>query len=284
MPRTRQPGWPLLVMLLLLLAGACAYTLWKKQQAAGDTLEQTADLVSDNRLIFGGAPRPASGAGDEVAFEVLRNTGYIAGYSESRRDPLWVSYRVFHVAQPNNLPRPPEFSPDPRTTARVKSSDFTRSGYDRGHMCPNEDIMRDYGRDAQLETFLLSNICPQAPELNEHVWERLEVAERRYAEDDGEVWVIDGPVFADLSGGHTPRLASGIAVPSAFYKILVENRPVGGVRVFSVIMPQDVKGTEPPQQYVTSVAEIEKETHLDFLWKLDAATRGELEQKTWKMW
>ena len=289
MPRKRQSrASPFLVILaaLLVVAAYLAYVAWQKGQAQVSPFEETAGLVSDERILYGGAPRPAPGAGEEVQFTPLKNQAYLVGYSESRKDPLWVAYRVQAVINPPDLARPTEFQTDARTAAKVRSSDYTRSGYQRGHMAPNKAIADDFGKEAQLQTFLLSNICPQSPELNEHVWERLEVSERKYADKFEEVWVIDGPIFADLNGGHTDRLASGIAVPSSFFKILIDEQdhPGGKPRVFSVIMPQDVKGTELPQQFLTSVSEIEKETHLEFFWKMDPTTRAELESKVWKMW
>ena len=211
----------------------------------------------------------------------------LGGLFRGAANPLWSAYRVFHNPNPFNLPRPTGgFLTDERSAAHVKDADFRRSGYDRGHMTPNSAIMHDYGADAQLETFLLTNICPQSPALNEKVWEKLESDERRYADRFDEVWVIDGPIFADLIGGTTDRLASGIAVPTAFYKILLDETggPGGKSRVFSVIMPQTVKGTELPQQFLTSVREIEKETDLEFLWKLDPAAQSLLENKVWPMW
>jgi endonuclease G, mitochondrial len=289
MPRKRPSrASPYLVIFaaVLIVAAYLAYVQWQNRQAQASPLEQSAGLVSDDRILYGGAPRPAPGAGEEVQFIPLKNQAYIVGYSESRKDPLWSAYRVHAVANPPDLPRPSDFRIDDRTAAKVRTLDYTRSGYQRGHMAPNKAIADDYGKDAQFETFLLSNVCPQTPELNEHVWERLEVDERKYADKFEEVWVIDGPIFADLNGGRTDRLASGIAVPSAYFKILIDeqDRPGGRPRIFSVIMPQNVKGTELPQEFLTSVSEIEKETHLDFFWKLDAATQAELESKVWKMW
>ena len=280
-----------LLVAAALLAVACAgYVKWKQGAGAGEAAttaggEQAAELESDGRLVYGGLPRAGQGAGAEADFEVLKNSAYVAGYSESRRDPLWVAYRVCHVDRYVDAPRP-AFHTDTRTTAMVKETDYTRSGYQRGHMAPNAAIDRCFGKEAQFETFLMSNVCPQTAALNEKVWEHLEAREFGYAQTEEEVWVMDGPVFGDLNGGETARLASGVAVPKAFYKIMVDEQGhAGGVpRVFAVIMPQGVKGTERPEEFLTSVGEIEKETHLQFFWKLDGATRAELESKVGAMW
>jgi endonuclease G, mitochondrial len=283
MPRrnaTSSPGLALAILVLLLAAGVFFYL--RQQQAAPNPLENTADLVSDERILFGGAPKPLD---DRLGpIEVLKNRAYIAGYSEARKNPLWVAYRVFRNPHPFDLPRPTGgFITDTRTSARVKDADFARTGYDRGHMAPNSAIARGYGPEAQVETFLLSNICPQAPDLNREVWEKLETREKLFADHFDEVWVIDGPIFGDLNGHETPHLASGIAVPEAFYKIMVDENE-GRPRVLAVIIPQTVTKDRLPQEFVTSIQEIQKETHLDFLWKLPAAEQQELESKVVSMW
>lgn len=239
------------------------------------------DPVTENGIIFGGLPRARRA---DIRFTVLRNQAYIVGYSEERRDPLWAAYHVFGAAGPVHEERPRgSFLTDNRTQARTTHHDFTGSGYDRGHMAPNFAIATRFGPEAQLETFLLSNICPQAPALNEKVWVHIEKQEINYANRLGDVWVVDGPVFDDLSGGPTRKLRTGITVPSSFYKIVIENH-TGVPRIFSVIMPQTVKGTELPQQYLTSVRTIEEKTQLEFLWTLDPATQRTLKEKTWPMW
>jgi len=280
-----QAGW-VLVLLLLLVAGCVLYLAWRRQEEASAPRPVTVTTHVADELLFGGMPRPLPGSGEATAVTVLTNRAYAVGYSESRRNPLWAAYRVFHTDHPYSSTRPSTFSTDSRTLARVRASDYTASGYDRGHLAPNSAIVHDFGKEAQLETFLLSNICPQTPALNERVWERLEEAERKYADKCEEVWVIDGPIFADLNGGKTERLASGIAIPTAFYKILIdeEGHKGGAPRIFSVIMPQSVKGTELPQEFLTTVDEIEKETRFDFFPALDEATQAELESKVFKMW
>jgi endonuclease G len=183
---------------------------------------------------------------------------------------------------PIESPRPKgPFLTDMRTKAKVTHDDFTGSGYDRGHLTPNSAIARAFGPEAQLETFLMSNICPQAPKLNQDVWEDLERAEHDYAFHAGEIWVIAGPIFDDLQpNGKSPKkLRSGVQVPDAFFKILVQDKTGGrglAVRSFSVIMPQTVKGTEPFSQFTTTIKQIESQTGLEFLAELDPRIRNQL--------
>ena len=149
---------------------------------------------------------------------IIENTGFTIGYSDQRMNPLWVAYKVFPVNDPVSDKRPSKFKIDRRTEARISHNDYTHSGYDRGHMAPNYAIATRYGREAQLQTFLMSNICPQTPQLNRQIWKRLE---QRIAKDMEEVWVVTGPIFDD----DIEKLVSGVEIPDAFYKIIADDSP-----------------------------------------------------------
>lgn len=257
----------------------------KKQNAAATPTSAPApaseDPIAPDHITFGGEPRPGS---PDISFTLLKNIAYEVGYSEQRKDPLWSAYHVIHLDNPYILKRPSgNFLTDERTLAKTTHHDFTGSGYDRGHMTPNSAIARFYGAEAQRETFLLSNICPQSPNLNREVWAKLEMDITDYTSQFDEIWVTCGPIFADMNGGITHTLRSGIAIPSSFYKIAVEDQS-GKIRLFSAIMPQGVKGTELPQQFLTSVRQIEDQTGLEFLWKLDPQTCATLENQVYPLW
>lgn len=207
--------------------------------------------------IYGGLPNSAA-YGHPIL--VLTNSGYLVGYCEAHRNPAWVSFSISSITVGSTAKRPAKFLTDTRTTSRVAHEDYTNSGYDRGHMAPNYAIATRYGHEAQRETFLMSNISPQAPDLNRIWWRVLEEKEANdFAVRLEQVWVVTGPVFA----GDVKKLPSGVDVPTAFYRIILDEEN-GAPRVLAFIAPQTVTGHEPLPQFLTSVREIEKQTGLDF--------------------
>ena len=232
-----------------------------------------------DKYFYAGIPKATSALPHPLL--VLTNIGYVVGYDDARKDPVWVCYRLFKVSNVTPPPRPKQFVVDSRTTARVASKDYTGSGYDRGHCAPNRAIGICYKEQAQLETFLMSNIHPQKGPLNQRIWERLEEKEIiDYAQRLQEIWVITGGVY----GEHPGKLASGVEIPDACYKILVdvENQKP---RVLAFVMPQTVKGDEAFEPFLVSVDDIEKKTGLDFMSELpdeleDVIEAGKIE----RMW
>jgi endonuclease G, mitochondrial len=216
--------------------------------------------------VFGGLP-----AGAPV--QVLRNPGFVVGYSAARRQPLWVGYRAESMKGRRIGKRPEHFEPDPRVAEAVQEWDYKGSGYTRGHLAPNYLIGRLYGRAAQHATFLTSNISPQRRRLNELVWQRLEEAEADVVAPRAiQLWVMTGPLFDP----QPRKLRTGIAVPTAFYRIWLDVEQ-GVPQALAFIVPQDVCGSEPLSRYVASVDEVERRSGLDFFAELADAREQSLE-------
>jgi endonuclease G, mitochondrial len=214
--------------------------------------------------LVGGFPK------SKIPTEVLENTGYAAGYSETLLDPLWSAYycgpdRRYEASDRSKI----QFHPDDRLPAqyRLKTSDFKRRQggyvtYDRGHMSPNYAIATRYGSSAQKETFLLTNIAPQRSELNQETWRYLEqrIAGTYAPEYDG-VWVIVGPIF----GANPVRYNGRAAIPEAFYCIILDrDEKTGKLRAFALVMDQTVSGAHTIGEFATTVRNVERETGLDF--------------------
>lgn len=189
--------------------------------------------------------------------QYLGNRGYETGYCNSLRNPLWVRY----VLDRNNISqerfRRPDsgFFPDSRTVNGASPDAFRGSDYQRGHMAPSFAIGKFAGREAQLETFLMSNISPQRSESNEGVWNSIERMEADdFALRFGRIEVVCGPVFTEP----IPRMATGVAVPAGHFKAI--RRPDGQMIAF--VVPQ-LPTDRNPVSCLRSIDEITRLTGVD---------------------
>jgi endonuclease G len=98
---------------------------------------------------------------------------------------------------------------------QILYSDYTRSGYDRGHLAPDADF--DYIEEDLKVIYSLANIIPQDPNVNRYFWTKAEYQERLVAASLGELSVINGVVFDEKP---TYIGTNQIAVSKAFWKIL----------------------------------------------------------------
>jgi len=221
-------------------------------------------------LLYQGAPQSIDAKNSDTWFRILRNHGFILGYSDLRGNPLWVEYALTDdAANTPSIKRPNRFETDWRSINRVSHESYQKSGYDRGHMAPNYAISHLYGREGQADSFLMTNVTPQKANLNQKIWQRLEEAEiKHFAKLFGKVWVITGPVFS----GTVERLTSDwtVEIPDAFYKIyLSEAGPNKASAALAFLIPQTVSGKEPLTQFVTNIDTIEAQTGIDFFAELD---------------
>lgn len=110
---------------------------------------------------------------------ILRRTGYTVSYNEDLLIPNWVAWhltsdRLTGPAKRKGIP----FMEDTEAPGvLVNTHDYARSGFDRGHMCPAGD--NKWSQQAMRESFLLTNICPQAPSLNRGDWNEMEIQCRK---------------------------------------------------------------------------------------------------------
>ncbi len=210
-------------------------------------------------------------------FRVFRNANFMLGYSDIRGNPLWVAYQLKKPEKnAAHYKRPRGFQSDWRSINQVQATDYKGSGYDRGHMAPNYAISTLYGKQAQLNSFLMSNITPQKPKLNQRLWQRLEEVEiKHFTQLKGKLWVVAGPIF----DANTQRLknAWNVEIPDAFYKIYLLERIKKVPLVLAFVMPQNVKGNEPLDRYVVSIDKVEELTGLNFFNELDGMIESELE-------
>lgn len=232
------------------------------------------------------APRPLQACAEQAPYgfpqinrpntvEVCRRA-YALLHDNSARVATWVVYTLTSRNSIGCEPRINAFSPDqsiPRGQ-RAELSDYASSGYDTGHIASNADMSWD--PVVARESFILSNMAPQAPSLNRGAWRQLEGAVRAWAFASGSsVTVYAGSVY-DLNTDR--RIGpNGVIVPSAFYKIVINNSTRQSL---AFLFPH--RGVSDFRSVQTTVAQVEDATGIRFsipdsrdarnqIWQIDQA-------------
>ncbi|MFM2084325.1 MAG: hypothetical protein RLY95_1143 [Pseudomonadota bacterium] len=149
-------------------------------------------------------------------------------HSGLTRTPLWSAEHLTkeNVRLASQLVRVNVFKPEINlpNNERAELKDYSRSGYDRGHLSPNGDMPNE---EAQYESFSLSNIVPQNPDNNRHLWSNIESMTRKLAIKEGEIFVITGPLFIDAQ---ISFLNNRVAIPTHLFKAIYNPKlGMGGV-------------------------------------------------------
>ncbi len=216
---------------------------------------------------------------------LIQRDQYALDYNDTTREPNWVAWDLTS-ADIGGSGRAPDFYVDatlPTSFYRVLTTDYSGSGYDRGHMCPSADRTATTA-DNQF-TFYMSNMVPQSPDNNQGVWASFETYCRTLAAAGNELLIISGP-----SGSGAATIASGVAIPDYTWKIAVVvplgagaalDRITAATRVIAIKIP-NIAGvrSNPWQQYITSVAQLETDTGYAFFTALPTALAATLRAKT----
>lgn len=225
---------------------------------------------------------PSSPGGPMV---LLDRAKFTILYDNELNNPVWVAeYLTREDVESEAVSRDKfSFSDDPDIDGEAQTSDYTNSGYDRGHMAPAEDM--EISATAMKECFYMTNIVPQLHSLNGGRWRTMEELARKVALKVGATWIFSGPVYRNPNPGEcfgTIGKRNLVAVPQAFFKVIAY-RDATGFHTVSFLIPHlEGKASDygPLASYLWSVDQVELETGLDFLKVLDDSSETTLEAQT----
>lgn len=217
---------------------------------------------------------------DMLPSKIKEYEGFTVDFNASNRTPNYVSWELLGSETDGPYSRNGEkFWQDADIKNCPRSSDYTRSGYDRGHMFPAADAK--WSQQSMHQCFSMANITPQVHALNAGAWKTLEEKERLWAKRDSALIIISGPVYQKEDNVRIGE--AGVRVPSAYFKVLLAPF-VEKPRAIAFVYPNEhCPGNM--QNYSTSVDYVEELTGFDFFATLPDDIENKIESSfSFKEW
>ena len=186
----------------------------------------------------------------------LSHTYYTLSYSETNKQAEWVAYYLPPASINGPQKRSSKFLADPLISNPVGPSSYSKSGYDRGHLCPAADMKLN--AISMTESFYMSNMSPQTPSFNRGIWSKLEDKVRDWALQKNGLYVVTGPLLNKSCG----VVSKSITVPCAYYKIVFK-QTAKSVEAIAFLLP-NAGSTQPLKQFVVTIDYLETLTGIDF--------------------
>ena len=236
----------------------------------------TADIPEEIvRLEF-----PKVKNGNSIVLVHKTNDQYGVNYSTEWDTRLsaqrWSCYQMYdsnsggHVGRydtsngyPNDelLPHDYQLIPDP----------YYGSGFDHGHICPSAD--RQYSKEANRQTFFLTNMQPQFKEFNQvdYPWEQMEEQVRSWNMSSfrDTLYVVKGGTIDN--GNILQYLSRGsvrIPVPKFFFVAILCKNATGYKALGFWFEHKKYKKKRRLGDYITNIDQLEELTGIDFFCNL----------------
>jgi endonuclease G len=250
-----------------------------------------ATATRDNNLALGNPSGAVANSSTYANNYLMTKTQYTMSYNNSKKTCNWVSWHL-SSAWIGSAARQDDFRADatlPAGWVQVGATDFSGSGFDRGHMCPSAD--RTGSVTDNSATFLMTNMIPQSPNNNQITWANLENYCRTLVNAGNELYIISGPWGQGGTGSAGTKSTistKSIVVPAYVWKIIVV-LPVGtsdltrittSTRVIAVWMPNtQTVNSQAWGYYRKSVDYIESQTGYNFLSNVSTTIQATIEAK-----
>lgn len=203
--------------------------------------------------------------------QIITHTAYTLNYSEQHEQATWVAYTLKSSHTSGTVGRTDDFRPDYQVkTGSATLAEYKGSGYDRGHLAPAADFK--WSSTAMSESFYMSNMSPQKPGFNRGIWKKLEESVRNWADDNGEIYVVTGPILI----GHFSTIGyNGVSIPNYYYKVILDYQEPE-IKGIGFILPNE-KLNSSLQSYAVTIDEVERRTGINFYHSLPDEMENQIE-------
>jgi endonuclease G len=145
---------------------------------------------------------------------------YLVAYDAPVKIPVYVAYTLLPQNALGCFPRTNAFVADQSLGGTgARPDDYASTGYDKGHAAPDGDL--SWSQQVEYESFLMTNMYPQAGSLNRGIWKLLETSVRGWAVQRNQSFTVYvGALYSDSD----KRIGNGVIVPHGYYKIVINNQ------------------------------------------------------------
>ena len=205
--------------------------------------------------------------------EIIKHSGFTLSYNENYEQASWVAYELTADELIKRVKRSDYYKKDGKvSTGSALPSDYTKSGYDKGHLAPAADL--SWSKASMSESFYMSNMSPQKPGFKRGVWKKLEGYVRQWAYDNGSIYVVSGGVLKSIDQFIG---ASNVGVPKYYYKVILDyNGPEK--KGIGFILPNQ-SSSKKLQLFAVSIDKVEAITGIDFFHSLPDKEESLLESQ-----
>lgn len=245
-----------------------------------------APYPGEDPLVFGNPSNATTDVANENNY-LMAKPQYTLSYNRSKATANWVAWRL-DSTWIGNSGRQDDFRPDttlPVGWYQVLDSDYSGSGYSRGHIVPSGDRTRSIPDNSA--TFLMTNMMPQLSANNEGPWNDFENYLRSLASGGNEIYIISGPT------GNQGLIAGGkIVVPQFTWKVVLIlpngnndlERVSKATRAFGIVVPNFSPITSNAwRNYRVTVDAVENLTGHNFFSEIPKNTQELIERKRDKL-
>jgi endonuclease G, mitochondrial len=211
--------------------------------------------------------------------QILKYEQFTLSYNKTHEQAEWVAYLLTKAEAEMKGERCGCFNEDKNVKlGSATKDDYASTGFDKGHLSPSAD--NQLSKNANKESFLMSNMSPQLPAFNRGIWADLEEWVRQKAIETDSLYIVTGAVFVNNLG----KIGKNeVTIPGYFYKVLLRFEK-GKPKMIGFLLPQ-LGASDNFNHYVVPVNSIETLTGLDFFPALEDTmenkAEGEFILKSW---
>lgn len=200
----------------------------------------------------------------------------------AKKAQRWTAYQMYKDNSVSNWNRnnwrdtewkgdPFQVDPTIAPEYRTELSDYSGTGFQRGHICASAD--RLCSKDANEQTFYLSNMHPQIGAFNTGVWQTMETQLRKWNVDAfrDTLFVCKGGTIADGQTLAPTKLVSNstmsLPVPKYFFMAILCKKS-GTYKAIAFWAEHKADASVYLTPYTKSIDELEELTGIDFFCNL----------------